>query len=115
MHNVANDKKDAEINLHISSRVITLSTHEADSKLYHKTTTIGIKRQLSTDCWVRNDHPERHDVRDAAVDYNGDEELMPLAEHEAPAASSDDLSVAESCPDTSSKYHSCEAVEIDDE
>lgn len=45
----------------------------------------------------------------------GDEELMPLAAHEAPAASSDDLSVADSCPDTSSKYHSCEAVETDDE
>lgn len=44
-----------------------------------------------------------------------DEELIPLAEHEAPAASSDDLSVADSCPDTSSKYHSCEAVETDDE
>ncbi|XP_053602299.1 popeye domain-containing protein 3-like isoform X2 [Plodia interpunctella] len=45
----------------------------------------------------------------------GDEELMPLAAHEAPAASSDDLSVADSCQDTSSKYHSCEAVETDDE
>lgn len=50
-----------------------------------------------------------------ATSYGGDEELMPLAAHEAPAASSDDLSVADSCPDTSSKYHSCEAVETDDE
>lgn len=40
---------------------------------------------------------------------------MPLAAHEAPAASSDDLSIADSYPDTSSKYHSCEAVETDDD
>ncbi|CAH2236990.1 jg9483 [Pararge aegeria aegeria] len=44
-----------------------------------------------------------------------DEELIPLASHEAPTASSDELSVADSCPDTSSKYHSCEAVETDDD
>lgn len=48
--------------------------------------------------------------------YNeADEELIPLAAHEAPAASCDDLSIADSCPDTSSKYHSCEAVETDDD
>ncbi|XP_052738444.1 popeye domain-containing protein 3 isoform X2 [Bicyclus anynana] len=51
----------------------------------------------------------------AACYPDEDEELIPLAAHEAPAASSDDLSVADSCPDTSSKYHSCEAVETDDE
>ncbi|XP_022117161.1 popeye domain-containing protein 3 [Pieris rapae] len=51
----------------------------------------------------------------AASFPEGDEELIPLASNEAPTASSDDLSVADSCPDTSSKYHSCEAVETDDE
>ncbi|CAF4778565.1 unnamed protein product [Pieris macdunnoughi] len=51
----------------------------------------------------------------AASFPEGDEELIPLATNEAPTASSDDLSVADSCPDTSSKYHSCEAVETDDE
>lgn len=55
----------------------------------------------------------------AASFSEADEELIPLASHEAPVASSDDLSVADSCPDscpdTSSKYHSCEAVETDDE
>ncbi|XP_013188710.2 popeye domain-containing protein 3 [Amyelois transitella] len=70
-------------------------------------------------CWARET-----DYLMAAVKRNGipspsyeahDEELMPLAAHEAPAASSDDLSVADSCQDTSSKYHSCEAVETDDE
>lgn len=59
---------------------------------------------------------KRNDNNDVIKDeYEGDEELMPLAAHEAPAASSDDLSVADSYPDTSSKYHSCEAVETDDE
>ncbi|CAH0727767.1 unnamed protein product, partial [Brenthis ino] len=46
---------------------------------------------------------------------DGDEELIPLASNEAPTGSSDELSIADSCPDTSSKYHSCEAVETDDE
>ncbi|CAH2107416.1 unnamed protein product [Euphydryas editha] len=50
-----------------------------------------------------------------AAYHEVDEELIPLAAHEAPAASSDDLSIADSCPDTSSKYHSCEAVETDDD
>lgn len=66
-----------------------------------------------SDCWPR-DAP----VVGRRVGTSGgvlrDEELVPLAEHEASAASSDDLS-ADSCPDTSSKYHSCEAVETDDE
>lgn len=70
-----------------------------------------------TDCWTRETEPLTTAVkRNCNSTYNGgDEELMPLAAHEAPAASSDDLSVADSCPDTSSKYHSCEAVETDDE
>lgn len=46
---------------------------------------------------------------------DGDEELIPLASNEAPTGSSDELSIADSCPDTSSKYHSCEAVETDDD
>ncbi|XP_049865940.1 popeye domain-containing protein 3-like isoform X2 [Pectinophora gossypiella] len=71
-----------------------------------------------TKCWTQQSEqqvPSALKRNGAAASYGGDEELMPLAAHEAPAASSDDLSVADSCPDTSSKYHSCEAVETDDE
>lgn len=74
---------------------------------------------LLADCWTRETHTLLSTVRRNGVTgssyVDGDEELMPLAANEAPAASSDDLSVADSCPDTSSKYHSCEAVETDDE
>ncbi|KOB66003.1 putative popeye protein 3, partial [Operophtera brumata] len=61
-------------------------------------------------CWAREANSIANTVRrNCATSFNeeeGDEELMPLAAHEAPAASSDDLSIAESYPDTSSKYHS---------
>lgn len=71
-----------------------------------------------TEYWPQaHEQPTNSTVKRNGVtaSYSGDEELMPLAAHEAPAASSDDISVADSCPDTSSKYHSCEAVETDDE
>lgn len=71
-----------------------------------------------SECWAREADSIANTVRRNCVtsyEEEADEELMPLAAHEAPAASSDDLSIADSCPDTSSKYHSCEAVETDDE
>ncbi|KAJ8732101.1 hypothetical protein PYW08_014831 [Mythimna loreyi] len=87
------------------------------SKLPPPTTVQPVPPEKRPNCWTRDSEPLPIAVkRNCDSTYNGgDEELMPLAAHEAPAASSDDLSVADSCPDTSSKYHSCEAVETDDE
>ncbi|KAJ0179943.1 hypothetical protein K1T71_004534 [Dendrolimus kikuchii] len=83
------------------------------------TTVQPVPPEKRPNCWTRESDTLTGTVRRNCVTgpvyTGGDEELMPLAAHEAPAASSDDLSVADSCPDTSSKYHSCEAVETDDE
>ncbi|KAL0840432.1 hypothetical protein ABMA28_015686 [Loxostege sticticalis] len=83
------------------------------------TTVQPVPPEKRPNCWTREPDSmmsvaKRNGVTPSAY-AGGDEELMPLAANEAPAASSDDLSVADSCPDTSSKYHSCEAVETDDE
>ncbi|RVE41031.1 hypothetical protein evm_014319 [Chilo suppressalis] len=80
------------------------------------TTVQPVPPEKRPNCWTREADTLINNMKRNGVSYaGGDEELMPLAAHEAPAASSDDLSVADSCPDTSSKYHSCEAVETDDE
>ncbi|GBP44390.1 hypothetical protein EVAR_81304_1 [Eumeta japonica] len=76
------------------------------------TTVQPVPPEKKPNCWIR-DSTTPHRPEDTWV--AGDEELLPLAAHETPAASSDELSGADSCPDTSSKYHSCEAVETDDE
>lgn len=72
---------------------------------------------LYIDYWSRDSETVAHMANRNGIttSYPEDEELIPLAAHEAPAASSDDLSIADSCPDTSSKYHSCEGVETDED
>ncbi|XP_032511353.2 popeye domain-containing protein 3-like isoform X1 [Danaus plexippus] len=106
-----------DIRLPSISHALARSPRRLRAKPPPPTTVQPVPPEKRPNYWSRDSETVAHMANRNGIttSYPEDEELIPLAAHEAPAASSDDLSIADSCPDTSSKYHSCEGVETDED